>query len=452
MANTLRLYFVNIYRRPSSKRRLAAFLLFITPAVPSAEELNLSKLHADCMSRAEGNRAAIYDCYSVEFPIQDTRLNTVYKKLYAELDQDQKSALREAQRDWIKSRDSTCGLTVRLYHNSWARFISEPWCRTEETARRADFLKTITHGDNDAGVSGSKGTTPLPTQTEMAKPPQNNLTQDPAVTPNDNLPSKQLGARNNQDAVSKETDLSALCSQYDGTIAQGKMLDIASGRSGYDQNAPNSPTITIPECGKIVYFYDKIISDSNYLKLPALQTESRDLFGKSVDEFTSTDVAKISDALRPCLSQGISPRRPQTLAFQTKLQIGIHAKELARFAQQRQLCPEWQKQQDVKKKERFVSDLRGTLLNNKNCASVANSIRDATDKLVGYPQLDQQIELAQMQLALGEKGNYCKIVSEIATPYLRLRHIVALCDAEMAYSLNASFGSLMDEARQNGCR
>lgn len=112
------------------------------------DDLKLSKSFEACMVKAEGERGAISGCYEKEFPAQDARLNLAYKKILADLDAAQKTALRDAQRDWIKSRDSTCSLTIKLYHNSWMRYISEPWCRTEETARRAGLIEDMKLGDN----------------------------------------------------------------------------------------------------------------------------------------------------------------------------------------------------------------------------------------------------------------------------------------------------------------
>lgn len=127
---------------------LAGVLMSAMLSLASANDLQLSKIFDACMAKADGERGAIATCYEKEFPAQDARLNVAYKKLLGDLDESRRIYLRDTQRDWIKSRDSTCALTIKLYHNSWMRYISEPWCRTEETARRAGLLEDMKLGDD----------------------------------------------------------------------------------------------------------------------------------------------------------------------------------------------------------------------------------------------------------------------------------------------------------------
>lgn len=124
----------------------------------------------------------------------------------------------------------------------------------------------------------------------------------------------------------------------------------------------------------------------------------------------------------------------------------------ARFKRQTSLCPAWQKQQQIEAKKRFVNDLTTRLVGNPECRRYAASIQEISRTLVGYPQLDEGLESAMLQLGLGQRAEYCRTVSALVNPYMKLREIAGSCDLQLWTSLGLVFGSVRDEALQNGCR
>ena len=86
-----------------------AFLFFVTclfiagPALASDDKL--SKDYQRCMDKALGD-FDIIECTQKELEKQDARLNAAYKKLRAAESEQQKKNLQEAQRAWIKFRDT----------------------------------------------------------------------------------------------------------------------------------------------------------------------------------------------------------------------------------------------------------------------------------------------------------------------------------------------------------
>ena len=72
--------------------------------------------------------------------IRDDLLNENYKRLAADLDDEQKAKLREMQRAWIAYRDSTCGFYYTKIQGTMAGPMTAA-CTARETARRAVLLK-----------------------------------------------------------------------------------------------------------------------------------------------------------------------------------------------------------------------------------------------------------------------------------------------------------------------
>jgi uncharacterized protein YecT (DUF1311 family) len=72
--------------------------------------------------------------------IWDDLLNDNYKKLRADIDDKQAGALRDMQRAWITSRDSTCSFYDVKTNGSMA-IPMQAACVARETARRALLLK-----------------------------------------------------------------------------------------------------------------------------------------------------------------------------------------------------------------------------------------------------------------------------------------------------------------------
>jgi uncharacterized protein YecT (DUF1311 family) len=87
----------------------AAFIAVALGTSPViAADREFSKEFDICMDKAGGVTPAMIDCISAELKRQDVLLNENYRKLMASLSTKRKQALQEAQRAWLKFRDTNC--------------------------------------------------------------------------------------------------------------------------------------------------------------------------------------------------------------------------------------------------------------------------------------------------------------------------------------------------------
>jgi uncharacterized protein YecT (DUF1311 family) len=80
-------------------------------------------------------------------------LNQAFRTLHDELDDQQRTRLRDMQRSWLDNRDRTCG----FYHDYFQGTMANPMianCTNRETAHRAIFLKGF--ADDTAGSAKNK--------------------------------------------------------------------------------------------------------------------------------------------------------------------------------------------------------------------------------------------------------------------------------------------------------
>lgn len=89
--------------------------------------------------RKPDTNAAIDTCIVRERSIWDNILNETYRNLGNKLDAQQQVKLRDMQRDWIASRDASCGFYREYYGAAIANPLAAS-CLNRETARRALFL------------------------------------------------------------------------------------------------------------------------------------------------------------------------------------------------------------------------------------------------------------------------------------------------------------------------
>jgi uncharacterized protein YecT (DUF1311 family) len=109
----------------------------------SGTESLLSKTYSDCMVKSEGVTVNMLDCSADELRRQDALLNESYRKLMASAATPQREQLREAQRAWIKYRDSTCSLMQSFEGGGTLTAVIGSGCVLEETARRAKWLEDL---------------------------------------------------------------------------------------------------------------------------------------------------------------------------------------------------------------------------------------------------------------------------------------------------------------------
>jgi uncharacterized protein YecT (DUF1311 family) len=89
----------------------------------------------------EGSKspADVIACLDRERLVWDQLLNAAYRKLRDNLDDEQRTKLREMQKSWVDTRDRTCA----FYYDYFQGTMANPMianCNNRETARRALFL------------------------------------------------------------------------------------------------------------------------------------------------------------------------------------------------------------------------------------------------------------------------------------------------------------------------
>jgi uncharacterized protein YecT (DUF1311 family) len=119
---------------------LVAVTLGVSPA--GAADREFSKEFDACMDKAGGVTPAMIDCISAELKRQDALLNQNYRSLMVSLSAARKKTLQEAQRAWIKFRDSNCDFYYDPDGGSAAR-IDANECLLNATADRAKELAQL---------------------------------------------------------------------------------------------------------------------------------------------------------------------------------------------------------------------------------------------------------------------------------------------------------------------
>ena len=114
------------------KRCSAALAIAAATHAADAHETGLSKQHA----------AGMTECITTETQRQDARLNKAYKALMAELPSLRKKQLQEAQRAWIKFRDTNCAFYDDPDGGTLAR-VNANACMMTATAERASELERL---------------------------------------------------------------------------------------------------------------------------------------------------------------------------------------------------------------------------------------------------------------------------------------------------------------------
>jgi uncharacterized protein YecT (DUF1311 family) len=137
---------LNSGNRATSARGIAAAVLVairlgMSPAVAADREF--SKEFDPCLDKAAGVTPAMIDCISAELKRQDALLNENYRKLMASLSTKRKNALLEAQRAWLKFRDTNCDFYCDPDGDSATR-VDANECLLNTTTNRAQELAQLT--------------------------------------------------------------------------------------------------------------------------------------------------------------------------------------------------------------------------------------------------------------------------------------------------------------------
>lgn len=121
-------------------RSLAAALAVLLCGAAQAEEPKYTPAYTACQEKSGGVTVEMLNCASAEFDVQDKRLNEFYRVLMAGLPGKDKSALRASQRDWLKSRKSTCDFHSKVADGSMVSLVVQS-CYLESVAQRAALLE-----------------------------------------------------------------------------------------------------------------------------------------------------------------------------------------------------------------------------------------------------------------------------------------------------------------------
>ena len=132
--------------RRTMKCMLIAFGLLLNAPALAAADSELSQTYSACMDKSKGVTSEMLDCISAEFTRQDDRLNENYKRLMSKLSGKRKEGLLEAQRAWIKFRDTNCSFYYDPDGGSAAHLASSD-CMLNATADRATELKNLTNDE-----------------------------------------------------------------------------------------------------------------------------------------------------------------------------------------------------------------------------------------------------------------------------------------------------------------
>jgi len=90
---------------------------------------------------AQGVTIAMADCTSAEIEVQDARLNAAYQQAMRGLEDGPRQKLREAQRAWIKFRDSKCASESQS--GGTMDILNGGGCVLEATVRRTIELEAM---------------------------------------------------------------------------------------------------------------------------------------------------------------------------------------------------------------------------------------------------------------------------------------------------------------------
>lgn len=121
---------------------MTALLTATVPIVSYAQQSQSSRQFAVCMDKSDGVTMKIVDCITAEYRVQDARLNRAYKNLASDLTPTRRAQLVEAQRAWIKFRDTNCNFYDDPDGGSMARVDAND-CMMRSTEERATELERM---------------------------------------------------------------------------------------------------------------------------------------------------------------------------------------------------------------------------------------------------------------------------------------------------------------------
>ncbi|WP_081422256.1 lysozyme inhibitor LprI family protein [Xanthomonas cannabis] len=105
-----------------------------------AKKAQLRHSYAKCIKQSNATHPAMMDCNEGEYEYQNARLNKAYQALMRKLAADEKTELKQEERDWIKQRDALCRSNGAL-GGGQAEELEDSSCMLNAAAARADELE-----------------------------------------------------------------------------------------------------------------------------------------------------------------------------------------------------------------------------------------------------------------------------------------------------------------------
>jgi uncharacterized protein YecT (DUF1311 family) len=124
------------------KVRASGVAFFLSTLPIAAADTEMTQEYSACLEKSNGVTIEMINCILAETIRQDARLNENYKSLTSKLATERKNTLIEAQRNWIKFRDTNCGFYADPKGGSAARLASHE-CILNATAQRAKELRLL---------------------------------------------------------------------------------------------------------------------------------------------------------------------------------------------------------------------------------------------------------------------------------------------------------------------
>jgi len=103
--------------------------------------------HQACMEKAGGVTVEMLDCIGAAYERQDKALNVLWNRMLPSLKPDVKALMREAQRQWIVYRDTTCVAEAAVWGKASFAAIAGADCRLRLVTERVKWLDRIIFGD-----------------------------------------------------------------------------------------------------------------------------------------------------------------------------------------------------------------------------------------------------------------------------------------------------------------
>jgi uncharacterized protein YecT (DUF1311 family) len=127
-----------------TRKAMAIGVAFFWSILPiAAADTEMTQEYSTCLDKSNGVTVEMINCILAETIRQDARLNEHYKRLTSKLATKRKNTLIEAQRNWIKFRDTNCGFYADPEGGSAATLAAHE-CILNATAQRAKELRLLT--------------------------------------------------------------------------------------------------------------------------------------------------------------------------------------------------------------------------------------------------------------------------------------------------------------------